>query len=73
MTKLCIPLSSHTSFPNTPESDKRPTVSCDVKVKLLDGTTETVRFHSADPGTAIDDIKSMPDSRFTALARVRSE
>jgi len=73
MTKLCIPLSSHTSFPNTPESDKQPTVYCDVKVKLLDGATETVRFLAADPGTAIDDIKTMSDSRFSALERVPSE
>ena len=70
MTKYFPPSSAGTSFPNTPESDLQPTVAHDVNMRLADGTTEVVRLHAADPGEAIDKIKSMSDQAYQALPRV---
>lgn len=73
MTKLCTPISSSTSFPNTPESDRRPSVYHDVDVKLLDGSTETVRLMATDPFDAVEKVRNMPDATFLGLKRIKPE
>lgn len=70
MPKSFTPVSAGTSFPNTPESDMRPTVACDVDVKLADGSTEVVRLFASDPGEALDKVRGMSEETFKALARV---
>lgn len=66
-------LSSGTSFSNTPETDQQAEVFCDVTVAIADGGTETVRFLSSDPMTAMDEVKTMSDARYATLMRVPQE
>lgn len=73
MTQLCTIVGGRTSFPNSPESDRQPTVMCDVDVRLADGTEETVRLHAEAPDTAMEAVRSMPDAQFKALPRVKSK
>ena len=68
-------LCSHTTNPNTPESDKLPEVLHDVRVRIPDeefeGCTKivTVQIMARDPGYAIDKVKAMSDEEFNALPR----
>lgn len=67
-------LCSHTTNPNTPESDKLPEVLHDVRVRVTDGRGPgtkiiTVRVMARDPGYAIDKVKAMSDEEFNALPR----
>jgi hypothetical protein len=61
---------AHTSYPNTPETDKLPEVDHDVTVKLGDGREEVVRIGASDPLVAIDKVNSLDDVAYNNLRRV---
>lgn len=61
---------AHTSFPNTPESDRQRCVMHDVTVRTEDGKEETVRLLAEAPDTAIDMVNRMSPALFATLARV---
>lgn len=61
---------SHTSFPNTPETDKLPEVEHTVHVKLDGGSEEKVRIMAREPEDAINRVNSLDDATYAALRRV---
>ena len=65
---------AHTTYPNTPETDKLPKVFHDVTVRIsVIGAAyeETVRLMSQAPDTAIREVNEMNDADYLALERVR--
>ena len=61
---------SHTSQPNTPESDKLPEVGHVVFVKLNSETEEKVLINASDPMVAIDKVNSLDDVAYNNLRRI---
>lgn len=62
-------VSAHTSFPNTPESDRLPEVDHDVTVRLSHAE-EVVRIQASDPLVAIDKVNSLDFTAYHNLRRV---
>lgn len=73
MTTVSRVVSSGTSFPNTPESDRQHYVLHDVTVETTDGRCEVVRLPATDPLGAMDAVRSMRAEQFMSLPRVRAD
>lgn len=67
------PISAHTSYPNTPESDQLPEVLHDVCVEVQGGTHEIVRLMAVCPMDAIERVREMSAEDYAQLQRVKPD